>query len=310
MQSPGGFGCTSRALRTQPTLAERVLAAGMRHPGVRSVRVNLACASVLVEYEPGLLAKDAGDRLIDLWLRDGPSPHETRLDHRSEPRRTSGWRRSAPIGLPLIGLALGFLGAGPAGVAVTALGAAPIVARGAKNLVRERRLTVDHLDATAVGLMLTLGDIPGAAIMCALVAVGEEIRDRTARRSRRAALDLAAALGQSAWVVRGKKKIRVPLEELAANDLIVAYAGDLIPVDGVVVDGWAAVDQKTLTGESRPVARERGDRVLAATVVAERKAVRARRGCWGIDTRRPDCGCPAGGSSPRHQDRELRVRVR
>jgi heavy metal translocating P-type ATPase len=58
----------------------------------------------------------------------------------------------------------------------------------------------------------------------------------------------------------------------------VVYAGDMIPADGVVSHGRASVDQKTITGESLPVVRARGDRVYAGTVVADGKLyVRAQR---------------------------------
>ncbi|HUX88166.1 MAG TPA: heavy metal translocating P-type ATPase, partial [Chloroflexota bacterium] len=125
--------------------------------------------------------------------------------------------------------------------------------------------------SAAVGLMASLGDLRGAALMCGLVHLGEEIRERTARRSQSAALDMQTALGQSAWLVRDGEKIRVLVSELSVSDVVVAYPGDLIPVDGIVVDGTATVDQKTLTGEPIPVLRTKDDRVFAGTVISDGK---------------------------------------
>jgi Cu2+-exporting ATPase len=61
----------------------------------------------------------------------------------------------------------------------------------------------------------------------------------------------------------------VAVEDLSAGDIVLVYPGDLIPVDGVVVHGKALVDQKILTGESVPIAREVGDGVFALTTVAD-----------------------------------------
>ncbi len=69
------------------------------------------------------------------------------------------------------------------------------------------------------------------------------------------------------WVVLGNQEVQVPLEQLQAGDIVVVRAGEMVPVDGVVAEGVAAVDQHVLTGEARPVEKTVGDRVFAATVV-------------------------------------------
>ncbi len=266
---PGRLRLRVPVLKSQPWLAERLLAAASAEAGVRRVRVNQACASVVVDFDPAALRRPAFARLVQRWL-ETPTPaagHPT-------PAEAPPMRLLTPVGLALSGLALSLLG-GPwatgAAAVATALSAVPILRRALSTLMRERRPSVDQLDAAAIALMLALADVRSAALMSALVALGEEIRDRTARRSRRAALDLEAALGRSAWIVRGRGKVRAPVEDIRVGDVTVVYSGDLIPVDGTVTEGSAMVDQKTLTGESRLVLRERGDRVLAATVVADGK---------------------------------------
>ena len=239
----------------------------MAHPGVRRVRVNLACASVVVEGQPIVTDDASASSLVRHWMATPTSP-KTRPQ---EAPTTSALSRLVPLGFSLGSIALTFVGGLGPGLALglTLSSALPIVLRGLKTLIAERRLTVDHLDSTAVMLMASLGDVRGAALMCGLVHLGEEIRERTARRSQRAALELQTALGRSAWLVRGDEKVRVQVDQLLVNDTIVAYPGDLIPVDGVVLDGPATVDQKMLTGESVPILKTRGDRVFAGTVVAD-----------------------------------------
>ena len=267
---PGRVRLRVPALRTHPELVERILTAGMAHPGVERVRVNLACASVVVEGQPDVTNLLSTCALMHGWLTN-PAASAASATPPPNPSPTSSLRRLAPLGFSVAAIALtliGGIGSGPA-LALTVAGALPIVRRGMKSLVSERRLSVDHLDSAAVGLMATLGDLRGAALMCGLVHLGEEIRERTARRSQSAALDIQTALGQSAWLVRGDEKIRVPVNELSVDDIVVAYPGDLIPVDGIVVEGTATVDQKLLTGEPIPVFRTIGDGVFAGTVISD-----------------------------------------
>jgi Cu2+-exporting ATPase len=68
-------------------------------------------------------------------------------------------------------------------------------------------------------------------------------------------------------VQRGDKKVRVPVDELRPDDMVVVYTGARIPVDGTVVAEEGLVDQQMLTGESMPVHKGIGDHVYAATVV-------------------------------------------
>ncbi|HLY56779.1 MAG TPA: heavy metal translocating P-type ATPase, partial [Stellaceae bacterium] len=63
--------------------------------------------------------------------------------------------------------------------------------------------------------------------------------------------------------------VSIPARELAVCDLVVVYPGELIPVDGEIVEGRATVDQKTITGESLPVPRVAGESAFAGTIVTE-----------------------------------------
>jgi P-type Cu2+ transporter len=266
---PGRVRLRWPALRWDASLAERVLVAGMAHPGVRSVRINRACGALVVEGDPAVL--ETSTALVRRW-GDAQRPVPTMASPISaqEPLTRPRWQQIASLALPVAGLALSFIATGPALIA-TALGAIPIARRAFSALVDDRRLSADQLDASAVVLMLALGDVRAAAFMTALVALGEEIRERTARRSRRATMDLQEALGKSASLVRGTEKVKVPVDQLRRGDVVAIYTGDLIPVDGVVLEGSAMVDQKILTGESRLIDRTVGEEVLAATVVADGK---------------------------------------
>jgi Cu2+-exporting ATPase len=77
--------------------------------------------------------------------------------------------------------------------------------------------------------------------------------------------------------------LRVPIPELRLGDVVLVRPGGRIPADGVIVDGEAEVDESMITGESRPVAKTSGDRVVAGTVSTD-SSIRVRVDALGEDT--------------------------
>ncbi len=75
----------------------------------------------------------------------------------------------------------------------------------------------------------------------------------------------------------------VPLSSLSVGDVVLIRSGGRVPADGVVVDGEAEIDESTVTGESRPVPKGPGDRVVAGTVSTD-SALRVRVAAVGDDT--------------------------
>ena len=186
-----------------------------------------------------------------------------------------------PLVLPTASLALSLFG-GPIGTALTlpllGYNAYPIIKRAFKVIRYEHRLNVDFLDSLAIAISTLQGNLFTSAFITWLIDLGDFIRDRTAAKSRRAITELLDYQRRKAWVVRGKKKVEVPANEIRMGDTVVVYSGGMIPVDGSVISGIATVDQKTITGESLPVERRAGDKVYAATVIREGKLyLRAER---------------------------------
>ena len=77
--------------------------------------------------------------------------------------------------------------------------------------------------------------------------------------------------------------LEVPVAELAADDVVLIRSGARVPADGVVVSGSAAMDESMITGESRPVTRDEGDRVVAGTVATD-NSIRVRVTAVGEET--------------------------
>ena len=91
----------------------------------------------------------------------------------------------------------------------------------------------------------------------------------TAAGTRRAISELLEFQTKTAWVIRDGVITPTPASELVAGDEVVVYPGEIIPVDGEILDGDAMIDQKTITGEGLPVMRAKGGAVFAATVIRD-----------------------------------------
>jgi P-type Cu2+ transporter len=279
---PGRLRLRVPVLRAEPALAARLLAAARAHPGVRRVRVNLACASVVIECDGAAYDHLRQDHVVDAWL-GAPAPAmgaapDTALVA-AQPSAPRAAVSTPPLGLTLAALALSFLGGGlPRLLALAAISRAamPSLRHAASQLITERRPNVELLDAVVLVIMLLTGDVRGAALTHLLVLIGEEIRARTARRTQRGTLDLGQTLGRTAWLVLGDEQVRVPAERLRVDDVVAVHADEQVPVDGVVVAGEGRVDQRLLTGEPRSMRKASGDTVFAGSrVVAGALQVRA-----------------------------------
>jgi len=89
----------------------------------------------------------------------------------------------------------------------------------------------------------------------------------TEYRSRQKLVNIFGEQPRFVWKVVDDVEVETRFEQLQAGDLVVIGAGQMVPVDGVIRSGHASIDQHRLTGESQPIEKAAGERVLAATVV-------------------------------------------
>jgi len=73
------------------------------------------------------------------------------------------------------------------------------------------------------------------------------------------------------WIVVDGIEVQIPFSDLQVGEVVVVQAGEIIPADGIVIEGIASIDQHILTGEAKPVEREVGEEVFASTVVLSGK---------------------------------------
>jgi len=105
-----------------------------------------------------------------------------------------------------------------------------------------------------------------AAFILTIITLGKFLETKAKGRTSEAITKLMDLAPKTATVVRGGQELEIALEDVVVDDLVLVRPGQSIPVDGVIVEGSSSVDQSALTGESIPVEKQVGDKVIAATI--------------------------------------------
>lgn len=105
-----------------------------------------------------------------------------------------------------------------------------------------------------------------AAMILTLITLGKLLETRAKGKTSEAISKLLDLAPKTAAVIRDGQEVEIPVEGVVKEDVIVVRPGQSIPVDGVIIEGSTAIDQSALTGESIPVEKNVGDRVIAATI--------------------------------------------
>jgi Cu+-exporting ATPase len=105
-----------------------------------------------------------------------------------------------------------------------------------------------------------------AVLLTAFIVLGRYLEAVTRGRTSEAIRKLMKLQPKRARVVRDGREIEVPADEVEAGDVCLVRPGESVPVDGVVVDGYSAVDESMVTGESLPVEKRAGDEVIGGTL--------------------------------------------
>ena len=154
---------------------------------------------------------------------------------------------------------------------------------GAYNGLRHRRLNMDLLIAMGTltaylysSFVVFFPDVlpvternvyfEVSAIIIAFVLLGKYMEEIIKKRSSAAVKKLLDLRPQMARVLKDGKEVEIPAEKVQIGDIIAVRPGEKIPVDGVVATGHSSVDESMLTGESIPVEKSPGDKVIGATL--------------------------------------------
>ena len=151
---------------------------------------------------------------------------------------------------------------------ITAVKAVPYILEGVRSLAR-RKLTVSVLDASSITVSMLRRDTDTAGNVIFLLSVGDLMDEWTRKKS---VADLASAMSlniDKVWKIDNGEEKLVDINRIRPEDTIVVRTGNMIPLDGLVADGVAEINQASITGESLPVHKEPGGYVYAGTVLEE-----------------------------------------
>ena len=264
--------------------------------GVVSAGVNLATERATVEYVPTLVGRaqmvkavgDAGYRVIDTT---GAEPlRDVEREARERGIRTQRlrllWSVPLTLGIMLLSMLpdMGLLPDFSWRRLLLLVLATPVqfvigaqFYRGAYKALRNGAANMDVLialgsSAAYLYSLATTFVVQGpafydsAATIITLIVLGKYLEARAKGQTSEAIRRLMGLQPRTARVVRAGAEVDVPIEQVVPGDLVIVRPGERIPVDGVVREGQSAVDESMITGESLPVAKQPGDRVIGATV--------------------------------------------
>ncbi|MCQ9075520.1 heavy metal translocating P-type ATPase [Vibrio harveyi] len=254
---PGRIRFKASALRHHKDVGTWIETSLMAIQGISAVRVNESAQSVVVEYDTQLLqAKTVEERLSQLDLVEA-------TQEEAEHKFTRG-----DIAMNVIGTIAAALLPNKWGALSTATLIAPTLFEGVSDL-KDKNISVEVLDAIAVGLSAWRGDYRTAMMTQSLISLGEYMEQKTSRNSDQLLADLMRPQESIVWRVDGTQRTQVNSTELDVGDVIELAPGVSIPVDGTIIKGAALINQSSLTGENVPVRREESAVVYSGTSVHE-----------------------------------------
>ena len=233
-------------------------------PGVEEVRFHQANGSLLVLYRgkarPQVVA--VMDGLDVLALPEAPvealdTPASLDNDFQMQLVRLCAARLLRRVLLPA-----------PVRAAITCIRALRYGKMGLQALAHGR-LSVEVLDMTAIWMSIFSRDFSTASTVMFLLKVSDILAEYTHARSSFALRQNLAICAETVWLVDGGNEIEIPIAEAQVGDIIRVRSGNLVPLDGTVVEGMAEVNEASMTGESALVAKDAGSTVFAGTAVDE-----------------------------------------
>ena len=106
-----------------------------------------------------------------------------------------------------------------------------------------------------------------AAVVTTLVILGKYLEAKAKGSASEAIKKLLKLQAKTAHLLHeGKHEMEVPIEKVVSDDILIVKPGEKIPVDGVIIEGTATLDESMVTGESLPVDKKEGDAVIGATI--------------------------------------------
>ncbi|KLD99995.1 heavy metal translocating P-type ATPase [Aliarcobacter butzleri] len=105
-----------------------------------------------------------------------------------------------------------------------------------------------------------------AAIVLTLITLGKFLEARAKENTSEAINKLINLTPKTALVLRNNQEIEIPVDELVLKDIVIVKPGNIVPTDGIIIFGNSSIDESMLTGESLPISKKVGDKVIGASI--------------------------------------------
>ena len=233
--------------------------------GVREAKVYDRTGDAVILYDmprDEMIACLAGFSFEKCELEQ-PDPSARELAHEYQDKLffTIVWRYTKKLLLPA-----------PIRIALTIIRSIKYIRLAIESL-KNRRLQVEVLDAVAIVVSMLRGDFASASSVMFMLKLASLLEEWTYKKSLN---DLAQTMRlevDNVWMRVDGQEVLTPVSQVQMGDEIIVRTGNLIPLDGKVIEGEATVNQATITGESLPVEKKNGSYVYAGTTVEEGECV-------------------------------------
>ncbi len=263
---PGRLRLKHPAIHRKSELCQAIERELMGVLGIDFYKVSALTGTVLVKYDQRQLSRDQIIEILESAITSAEHPEKKDKPDLHLPLCT--------VSMPLAAVAQFAAPALlPASALLFAYTSIPTFKSAREVLFEERRLGVDVLDAiVVVGCLGTMSIFPGT-VLCWCLGFGRVLVKRTQDNSKKLLLNAFGKQPRYVWLYRDGAEVQVALDRLETGDKIVVNTGEVVPVDGMIVQGMAMIDQHALTGESTPAEKGVGDRVFAATLMVAGKVI-------------------------------------
>jgi Cu+-exporting ATPase len=263
--------------------ATSIEAAVGKLPGVQRVRALVSASRATVTFDPDSVTVDQIKAAVTSTGCSVPDTAAAREQAAAEPLKAGrrdlpqiiGWGALGMVAVVVLVAALGerlgvfeaVLDRLPWWIPALAivLGGWPVF-RGVLRAARRLQVTSHTLMTAGVIASIAIGQWTTAALIVFFMRFADWLEELTTERNRQALKQLVALQPSTAHVLRQGREVEVPVAEVAVGEAVLVRPGEKIPVDGLVAEGQAPVDQSSITGESVPIDKAPGDPVFAATV--------------------------------------------
>ncbi len=276
-----GMHCASCAVKIERALAKT--------SGIKSATVNLASEKLFLEYDQTKVSLDEIKKIIERLgykLEDQHSQDNSGVN-KLRNRFVFGLLSSLPIIYMVMG---GMLGLPTPSIterylSFIQLGLATLViifnfnlwSLGFRNIIRfspnmDSLIFIGTASAYLYSLFVLLTGFAGesyyesVAFILVFISLGKYLEAITKGKTSSAIKKLIGLQPKNATVLKDGKEITIPISQVKIGDIILVKPGEKIPVDGIVVAGYSAVNQSAITGESIPVEKGKGDKVIGGTI--------------------------------------------